>query len=79
MPKGAFEGLWDTLKQGKSWDGVKNLRKDGKYYWVSTHITPVKEDGKIIGYTAARRPADEKEVEEIIPQYRSMLLKETNN
>jgi len=80
MPKAAFEDLWDTLKKGKSWNGlVKNLRKDGKYYWVSTHITPVKEDGKVIGYTAARRPADKQEVEDIIPKYRNMLLKEANN
>jgi len=81
MPKAAFEELWDTLKQGKTWTGlVKNLRKDGKYYWVNTHITPVKDnEGNIIGYTAARRPADRTEIEEIIPQYRNMILKETNN
>jgi aerotaxis receptor len=81
MPKAAFEELWDTIKQGKSWNGlVKNLRKDGKYYWVNTHITPVKDnDGNIVGYTAARRPANREEIAEIIPQYRNMLLKEANN
>jgi len=81
MPKAAFEELWDTIKQGKAWTGlVKNLRKDGKYYWVNTHITPIKDnEGNITGYTAARRPADREEIEEIIPQYRNMILKETNN
>jgi len=80
MPKAAFEELWDTLKQGKSWNGiVKNLRKDGKYYWVSTHITPIKDSDKnIIGYTAARRPASRVEIEEVIPIYRNMLLKENS-
>jgi aerotaxis receptor len=81
MPKTAFEGMWDTIKKGKSWNGlVKNLRKDGKYYWVSTHITPIKDNtGEVLGYTAARRPANKEEIEEVVPQYKSMLLKETNN
>jgi aerotaxis receptor len=80
MPKAAFEELWDTLHKGKSWSGlVKNLRKDGKYYWVSTHITPIKDNsGKVIGYTAARRPANKEEVKEVIPVYKDMLLKEKN-
>ena len=35
MPKAAFKELWDTIQVGKEWTGVvKNLRKDGKYYWV---------------------------------------------
>jgi aerotaxis receptor len=39
MPKAAFQELWDTLRAGKAWTGiVKNLRKDGKYYWVYSYI-----------------------------------------
>jgi aerotaxis receptor len=81
MPKAAFEEMWDTIKKGKSWNGlVKNLRKDGKYYWVNTYITPIKDsNGETVGYTAARRPANNEEIEEVVPQYKSMLLKEANN
>ena len=78
MPKAAFKELWDTIKAGKEWTGiVKNLRKDGRYYWVYSHITPVLDDnGEIFGYTAARRPASENELSECIPLYQEMLKKE---
>ena len=77
MPKAAFQDLWDTLKAGKEWKGiVKNLRKDGKYYWVYSHIQPVEKDGVVIGYTAARRPASENEIKESTEQYKIMLEEE---
>ena len=80
MPKSAFKEVWNTIQEGKEWSGlVKNLRKDGRYYWVYSHITPVKTDDMITGYTAARRPADETEIEEIIPLYRDMLEKENHS
>jgi len=77
MPKAAFKELWNTIQAGKEWTGiVKNLRKDGRYYWVYSHITPIKTDGEISGYTAARRPALATEKEEYISIYRDMLEKE---
>ncbi len=80
MPKAAFKEVWNTIQEGKEWSGlVKNLRKDGRYYWVYSHITPVKTDDMITGYTAARRPASETEIEEIIPVYRDMLEKENHS
>ncbi|HIP18770.1 MAG TPA: PAS domain S-box protein [Sulfurovum sp.] len=79
MPKAAFQEVWDTIEAGKEWTGiVKNLRKDGRYYWVYSHIAPVYNEGKITGYTAARRPASDNEISEIIPVYRDMLAKENN-
>jgi aerotaxis receptor len=78
MPKAAFKELWDTIQDGKEWTGiVKNLRKDGKYYWVYSHITPIYDNnGNISGYTAARRPASSSEVEECISLYKEMIEKE---
>jgi aerotaxis receptor len=79
MPKAAFQEVWDTIEAGKDWTGiVKNLRKDGRYYWVFSHIAPVINDGEITGYTAARRPATDNEVLEIIPVYQDLLAKEQN-
>ena len=78
MPKAAFKGLWETIKAGKEWTGiVKNLRKDGRYYWVYSHIAPVFNEGKITGYTAARRPASEDEITESIHMYEDLLKQET--
>lgn len=77
MPKAAFQELWDTVQAGKEWTGiVKNLRKDGRYYWVYSHISPILDDGKPIGYTAARRPASATEIEESIPVYKNLLENE---
>jgi len=78
MPKAAFKELWDTVKDGKEWTGiVKNLRKDGLYYWVYSHITPIMDNnGKITGYTAARRPATPAEIEEVVPVYKTLIEEE---
>ncbi len=78
MPKAAFQEVWDTISAGKDWTGiVKNLRKDGRYYWVYSHISPIFSDGVITGYSAARRPASESEISEIIPVYRDLIEKES--
>jgi len=79
MPKAAFQEVWETIQEGKEWTGiVKNLRKDGKYYWVYSHIVPIITDEKITGYTAARRPASKSEIEESIPVYKNLIDKENN-
>ena len=77
MPKNAFKELWDTVQAGKEWTGiVKNLRKDGRYYWVYSHISPIYIDGELVGYSAARRPASTTEIEESIPIYKKLLENE---
>jgi aerotaxis receptor len=79
MPKTAFSEIWNTIQAKKEWTGiVKNLRKDGRYYWVYSHISPVEDQGEIVGYTAARRPASRTEIEEMLPIYRTLLEKENN-
>ena len=70
MPEAAFKQLWNTITEGKEWTGiVKNLRKDGKYYWVHSFISPIIKDGKIVGYGAARRQATKLEIEEAKENY----------
>lgn len=78
MPKQAFAQMWSTIQGGEPWHGlVKNLRKDGKYYWVETEITPVMdESGRITGYIAARKPAGRKDIEDAISLYKAMLENE---
>lgn len=79
MPKAAFKEIWETIESGKEWTGiVKNLRKDGRYYWVYSYIAPINKDGQVIGYTAARRPASESEISETVPVYEEMLRKESH-
>lgn len=79
MPKAAFQEVWDTITNKKEWTGiVKNMRSDGRYYWVYSHISPIVVDDEITGYTAARRPASATEIEEIVPVYQDLLEKENN-
>lgn len=78
MPKEAFSKMWSTIKSGQIWHGlVKNLRKDGKFYWVETEVLPSKnENGEVIGYVAARKAASRKNIEETAEMYRKMKEKE---
>ncbi len=56
MPPAAFKDLWGTLKAGKKWHGyVKNLRKDGAYYWVYATAIPNVRNGQVVGYASVRR------------------------
>lgn len=61
MPKEAFSDLWKTLGAGECWVGlVKNRRKNGDFYWVRAHLTPIIENGVVQGYTSVRvRPTDD--------------------
>lgn len=64
MPPAAFENLWQDLKQGKPWMGiVKNRCKNGDAYWVDTYVTPVYENGEIVGYQSVRVKPERKLVE----------------
>lgn len=74
MPSVAFKDLWDTVNKGNKWQGfVKNLRKDGGYYWVKATVIPNIRDGKIIGYTSVRRKPSRTKVEECIKLYPTLF------
>jgi len=75
MPKAAFAKMWETIAGGQAWNGlVKNLRKDGQFYWVETEILPiVDEEGNITGYIAARKDASRKDITETEEVYKKML------
>ncbi|MEA1916803.1 MAG: PAS domain-containing protein [Campylobacterota bacterium] len=64
MPKAAFKMLWETIKDGRVWNGiVKNSTKDGNYYWVNATVFPSKSvDGKI-RYISVRVKATQEEVQ----------------
>jgi aerotaxis receptor len=77
MPTAAFKDLWDTVQQGKKWHGyVKNLRKDGLYYWVYAVVIPNVRQNRIVGYTSVRRKPSRSKIEESIHLYAEMLKKE---
>ncbi|MBK3332588.1 methyl-accepting chemotaxis protein [Persephonella atlantica] len=45
MPRIVFKLLWDYIKSGRPIVAyVKNMAKDGSYYWVLATVMPVKDD-----------------------------------
>jgi aerotaxis receptor len=73
MPKAAFKELWETIKQGNTWQGfVKNHTKSGKYYWVYATIFPFGKDH----YLSVRKMASRDEVEKYSKLYATMRASE---
>ena len=78
MPAIAFKQMWDTIRDDRMWEGyVKNLRKDGKYYWVIVRIEPIfDENGKKVGYVGLRRKPEREIIQEMEEKYRKMRVNE---
>jgi PAS domain S-box-containing protein len=80
MPKIVFKLLWDYIKQKKEiFAYVKNMSKDGGFYWVYANVTAsLDERGNIIGYYSVRRKPNPKALEIITPIYEELLSLEKN-
>ncbi len=80
MPRCAFKVLYDHIQNGKEWFGyVKNLRKDGGYYWVFANISPTfNTSGQIIGYYSVRRKPRDGFKSIIEPLYQHLLNLESS-
>ena len=73
MPSAAFRDLWHTVGHGHTWHGyVKNLRKDGAYYWVYASIVPNVRHGHVVGYTSVRRKASRRAVAVAAAEYAAL-------
>ena len=77
MPKLAYQDLWEVVNSGQKWFGyVKNLRKDGGFYWVYTTVIPNVRDGEVMGYTSVRRKPSRIKVEAVLASYLEMKNEE---
>lgn len=78
MPRGVFKFLWDTLaEQNECFAYVKNMSKDGSFYWVVANVTPNLDSlGKAEGYFSARRKPSPGAVSTMSDLYRMMLDEE---
>jgi len=68
MPKSTFQNVWkDLQKQACIKAEIKNLKKDGSFYWVISKFEPEYNlNGEHIGYSALREDiTDKKAIEEL--------------
>ncbi|MCX6953894.1 MAG: PAS domain S-box protein [Verrucomicrobia bacterium] len=72
MPRCAFRLVWDTLKQSRRTAAlVKNLAKDGRYYWVVALFAPARD-----GYLSIRFKPTGPLVDVVAEVYALMLAEE---
>lgn len=64
VPDSVFKKVWDAIESDQVWTGLlKNMRKDGKFYWVDIELAPILDkDQKIIGYISVSKPAPRKNI-----------------
>ena len=74
MPACVFKLLWNTIEEGKEiFAYVKNLAKNGGYYWVFAHVTPSFDvSGHISGYHSNRRVPYPDALQKVIPLYKKL-------
>ncbi len=80
MPRVVFKLLWERIQSGKNILAViKNLAKDGRYYWVFTHFEIVRDlnTKEIVGYKAYRKATSKHIVEVLSPLYKKLVEIET--
>lgn len=75
MPRGVFQLLWDKIQGGSEcFAYVKNMSKDGGFYWVFANVTPTfSPDGKITGYLSVRRKPKMSGIQVVTGLYAAML------
>ncbi len=83
MPRSVFYLLWQTIKSGEEFIGyVKNMSKDGSYYWVLATVTPsfgkqsTNGNREIIGFFSVRRKPEASKLRIIESLYKDMLAAE---
>ena len=76
MPRILFKLLWDRIEKGENVTAaIKNMAKDGRYYWVFTHFE-IKRDmnsGEIRGYKAYRKAVSKHAKELLDPLYKKLV------
>lgn len=78
MPKIVFKLLWDRIqKKEEIFAYVKNLCKDGSYYWVFANATATMDsNGSIRDFHSVRRKPSDKALTVIPAVYEQLLLAE---
>ena len=79
MPRCVFALLWQRLLNGEEISAyVKNMSKDGSFYWVYANVTPSRDaKGNIIGYYSVRRKPSDTAMANIPDLYKALKQEES--
>jgi PAS domain S-box-containing protein len=79
MPRAVFSLAWEAITNGESFLGyIKNLSKDGSFYWVFAHIFPLyDQEGGLTGYKSIRRKPRADALPGVAVLYAAMCRAET--
>jgi PAS domain S-box-containing protein len=74
MPKILFKILWDRIQNGHNFiAAVKNMAKDGRYYWVFTDFEVLYDNTQPIGYKASRKKISKHVTDILDPIYKKLV------
>lgn len=75
MPRAVFKLLWDKIQNKEEcFAYVKNMSKDGGFYWVFANVTPTFDpQGNVTGYFSVRRKPRQSGIAAVTPLYAAML------
>jgi len=78
MPKIVFKLLWDRLKAKQEiFAYVKNMAKDGAYYWVFANVTvTLDKNSSVADLHSVRRKPSQKAMQVIPSLYKTLLQEE---
>jgi len=81
MPKLIFKFLWDKINSGDDVNAfVKNMSKDGGYYWVLAHVRIANNpDGSFRNFVSTRKPVADRAKQIMTPLYAQMLEAESSD
>src|SRR3546814_12599671 len=74
MPRAVFALLWQRIQEGvEIFAYVKNMAKNGDFYWVLAHVTPSHDlQGRVDGYHSNRRLPGRNALAVIEPLYKRL-------
>lgn len=75
MPSEIYSKMIKNLKSGQTTNEIiKNIRKDGLYYWTNLEIIATKdEDNNITGFISVSKHASKKDIQKNSELYEKML------
>jgi len=65
VPEKIYNRLWTIDNRMKAWfSTLKNIRRDGTYFWSNVHCTPKYDNNKLVGFIVVHKPASKIDIEE---------------